>query len=59
MIGGGFTGITTFTDPIGAIRDRAAEEEDVVYAYVDPERLAAVRKKMPVLKQRRPEIYKL
>ena len=59
MIGGGFTGITTFTDPIGAIRSRAAEEEDVVYVYVDPERLAAVRKKMPVLKQRRPEIYKL
>ena len=59
MVGGGFTGITSFTDPIGAIRTRAAEDEDVIYATVDTERIAAVRKKMPVLRQRRPELYKL
>ncbi|WMT52069.1 MAG: carbon-nitrogen hydrolase family protein [Ferroplasma sp.] len=59
MVGGGFTGISSFTDPIGAIRARAAEDEDIVYATVDLERIAAVRKKMPVLRQRRPELYKL
>jgi predicted amidohydrolase len=59
MVNGGFTGITTFTDPIGTIRNRAAEDEDMIYATVDPERIAAVRKKMPVLRQRRPELYKL
>lgn len=59
MVGGGFTGITTFTDPIGAIINRSAEEEDIIYVSINPERLSAVRKKMPVLKQRRPELYKL
>ncbi len=59
MVGGAFTGITTFTDPIGAITARAAEDEGIIYATVDTERIAAVRKKMPVLRQRRPELYKL
>ncbi|NOL59333.1 carbon-nitrogen hydrolase family protein [Ferroplasma acidiphilum] len=59
MIGGGFTGITTFTDPIGAIINRAAEDEDIIYSIIDTDRISTVRKKMPVLKQRRPELYKL
>ncbi len=58
LIGDGFTGITSFTDPIGTIVKRSAEDEDIIYCDIDRERINNVRKKMPVLKQRRPELYK-
>ncbi|MEM0140169.1 MAG: nitrilase-related carbon-nitrogen hydrolase [Ferroplasma sp.] len=58
LIGDGFTGITSFTDPIGTVICRSSESEDLIYCNIDKERLSAVRKKMPVLKQRRPELYR-
>ncbi len=58
LIGGGFTGIASFVDPIGIITNRCAEDENIIYSTVDTERIKRVRKIMPLLNQRRPELYK-
>ena len=58
LIGGGFTGITSFVDPIGIITNRCTEDENIIYSTIDTERIKKVRKIMPLLNQRRPELYR-
>lgn len=59
LVGDQFTGITSMADPIGIIKNRCAENEDLIYSVIDKDRLMDVRKTMPVLEQRRPELYKI
>ncbi len=58
LIGDGFTGITSFVDPIGIIINRCSESENIIYSTIDGERIKNVRKIMPLLNQRRPELYR-
>ncbi len=57
QIAGPFTGITLAVDPMGVLVSRATEEEGIVMVDIDKERLIRARKALPVLKQRRPELY--
>jgi len=57
LIGDGFTGITSFVDPIGVITNRCSEDYGIIYSIVDNERIKKVRKIMPLLNQRRKELY--
>ncbi len=59
LVGDKFTGITSLADPIGIIRNRCAENEDLIYSIIDKDRLMDVRKTMPLLDQRRPDLYKI
>jgi len=59
QIGNVFTGITCVADPMGNIIMRASEEEGMIITELRKERINEVRKIVPVLKQRKPELYKL
>ena len=59
LVGGDFTGISTVADPIGVIINRCAEAPGIIYSDLDLNRINDVRGKMPVLSQRRPELYRL
>ena len=53
-----YWGHSTLVDPYGNITAQAkGREEEIVYAEFDRKRLQEVRAALPVLKQRRPEIY--
>lgn len=58
QIAGPFVGATLFVDPMGILLARATEEEGIVFSEIDRERLLKVRDELPVLKQRRPELYR-
>ncbi|MGC8660960.1 MAG: nitrilase-related carbon-nitrogen hydrolase [Nitrososphaeria archaeon] len=57
QIGNSFTGITMAADPAGMIISRATEEEGLIFVELSKERLLRVRDYLPLLKQRRPELY--
>jgi predicted amidohydrolase len=57
QIGNAFTGITMAVDPAGIVVARATEEEGLVYAELSRERIVKVRSALPLLRQRRPELY--
>ncbi|MGC8557870.1 MAG: nitrilase-related carbon-nitrogen hydrolase, partial [Nitrososphaeria archaeon] len=57
QIGNSFTGITMVADPAGIVVSRATEEEGLLYAELSRERIDKVRSAMPLLRQRRPELY--
>lgn len=44
-------------DPWGDIISKAGEKEEILYADIDLDYLEKIRKELPVLKNRRPEIY--
>jgi predicted amidohydrolase len=50
-------GHSMVVDPFGAVLSCAEREERVIFAEVDGERLAEVRRGVPVLAQRRPLAY--
>jgi omega-amidase len=53
-----YWGHSTFVDPYGDIVAQAqGRAEEIVYAEFDRQRLKEVRAALPVLKQRRPEVY--
>lgn len=58
QIGNAFTGVSVAVDPAGIIVARATEEEGIVEARLDRGRISRVRAALPVLEQRRPELYK-
>ncbi|MGC9144941.1 MAG: carbon-nitrogen hydrolase family protein [Nitrososphaeria archaeon] len=59
QIGNVYTGITLAIDPAGIIKARASENEETIEVKINRERLDQVRKYLPLLNQRRPELYKL
>ncbi len=57
-VGYPYWGHSTLADPYGEIKAQAkGREEEIVYSEFDRQRLGEVRQALPVLKQRRPEVY--
>jgi predicted amidohydrolase len=54
-----FGGRSALVDPTGALLDRAETGSAVISGTVDLERLAAVRERMPCLKERAPAAYRI
>ncbi|OEU96644.1 carbon-nitrogen hydrolase family protein [Streptomyces oceani] len=52
-----FAGLSCLAAPDGTVRARAGTGEDLLIADVDPESLAASRRRNPYLADRRPELY--
>ncbi|MDP8022856.1 MAG: carbon-nitrogen hydrolase family protein [Nitrososphaeria archaeon] len=59
QIGNIYTGITLSVDPAGVIKARASEIEEVIEVKISKDRVNKVRSALPLLEQRRPELYKL
>jgi len=59
QIGGIYTGIASIFDPMGVPISRANETESYAICEISRERIVEVRQKMPVLGQRRSDLYKL
>ncbi|MGC9192175.1 MAG: carbon-nitrogen hydrolase family protein [Conexivisphaera sp.] len=58
QIGNSFAGVTVAADPMGVIVARATEEEGLLEVRLSKERIGRVRAALPVLAQRRPELYR-
>lgn len=63
QVGTPFPGLTHYgnsmiIDPWGTVLARAPEEETVIFASVDLQRIERVRREVPCLANRRPEAYK-
>ncbi len=54
-----YTGITLAVDPLGIIKARASETEETIEVKISRDRLESVRSALPLLEQRRPELYRL
>ncbi|MGC9209246.1 MAG: carbon-nitrogen hydrolase family protein [Nitrososphaeria archaeon] len=59
QIGRAYTGIALAADPAGVIKARASEGEEVLNVLVSASRIAEVRESLPLLRQRRPELYRV
>jgi predicted amidohydrolase len=59
QIGGIYTGISAILDPMGVSISRASDTESYIISDISRERITEVRQKMPVLNQRRSDLYKL
>ena len=58
-VGYPYWGHSTLVDPYGEIMAQAqGREEEIVYGELQKNRLMEVRQALPVLKQRRPEVYR-
>lgn len=58
QIGNVFTGISAASDPLGNIITRASEEEEMITLEIRKDRIENVRKILPLMEQRRPDLYK-
>jgi predicted amidohydrolase len=56
QVGGHFLGRSLIVDPMGVVLAEGTETEGLIYADLDPERVAVVRKRIPVLSQRRTDL---
>lgn len=54
-----FCGRSCIVDPYGVIMADAGERECIIYADISIDRLKEIRNNLPLLSQRRPEIYKI
>jgi len=52
-------GRSTIADPWGTVIAQAADEVGIITARIETDRVAAVRRQIPVLANRRPEAYRL
>jgi omega-amidase len=50
-------GHSLMVDPWGQIFSEAGEDESIISGIIDPCKVSRIRKELPLLKQRRPEIY--
>lgn len=57
LVGDIFTGRSLMVDPMGVILASAGEEETLITAEVDLDRIRRVREKLPSVRDRRPELY--
>ena len=55
--GGGTTGGSLAADPMGHIMAEAGEEEQLLTIHVDTRQISEVRRRLPCLEQRHPELY--
>ncbi|HPF21386.1 MAG TPA: carbon-nitrogen hydrolase family protein [Syntrophomonas sp.] len=51
-------GHSLIVDPWGTILAEAGTGEEIIYARIDPAKLAKVRAELPLLQHRRPELYR-
>ncbi len=58
MTGKSRTGESVVADPMGKVLGELGEEEDVLIVEIDTEKITECRKILPLLENRRPEIYK-
>jgi predicted amidohydrolase len=56
QVGGPFLGRSLVVDPMGVVLAEGTETEGLLYAEVDPARVAAVRQTLPSLRQRRADL---
>jgi omega-amidase len=54
-----YYGHSLIVDPFGEVIADAQTEETVIYGWYEPERLEDVRARLPLLKHRQPQVYKL
>ena len=59
LCGGNRMGESVAVDPMGVPISTAGEVEALVPVYIDTERIAAVRKKLPSFEDRKPELYRV
>lgn len=59
QIGNIFTGRSLMVDPMGVLLGDAGEEETLLIRDISEERTENVRKKLPSVKDRRPELYSM
>ncbi|MED4203311.1 carbon-nitrogen hydrolase family protein [Neobacillus mesonae] len=57
LVGEGFTGRSVMVDPMGITIASGGEEETLITADVDLDRIRRVREKLPSVRDRRPEFY--
>ncbi len=57
LTGDAFSGRSTVFDPFGVPVAGAGESEMLVTAWIDTDRIAAVREKLPALSHRRPDLF--
>ncbi|WHY67709.1 carbon-nitrogen hydrolase family protein [Neobacillus sp. SuZ13] len=58
LVGPEFTGRSMIVDPMGVVLASGGEEETLIIAEIDLERIQRVREKLPSVKHRKPEFYK-
>ncbi|SDN25496.1 Carbon-nitrogen hydrolase [Fictibacillus solisalsi] len=54
-----FNGHSMIINPLGKIIAEAGSEPTILYATIDLDSVSSVRERMPVLKDRKPELYKI
>jgi deaminated glutathione amidase len=57
QVGGPYSGNSAIVDPMGVVVASIGETEGLVLHTLSPERVAAVRQKLPSIANRRPEVY--
>lgn len=57
QLAGPFVGPAALVDPLGVMISRGTEEEGLIVGEIDKDRLKKARESLPVLRQRRPELY--
>ncbi|MEH7082363.1 carbon-nitrogen hydrolase family protein [Neobacillus drentensis] len=58
LVGPEFTGRSMIVDPMGVVIASGGEEETLIIADIDLERIQRVREKLPSVKHRKPEFYR-
>jgi predicted amidohydrolase len=58
QVGAGFSGSSMLVDPMGVAVARGGETEQVIAGEIDPQRVQAVRQKLPSRKHVRPDVYR-
>ncbi|RCL01781.1 MAG: putative amidohydrolase [Candidatus Tokpelaia sp. JSC085] len=59
QVGGVYTGHSTIYNPMGVVIANKGEGEGLLLADINHDQVLTTREKLPVLKQRHPELYKL
>ena len=58
QVGAGYSGSSMLVDPMGVAVARGGETEQVIAGEIDPQRVQAVRQKLPSRKHVRPDVYR-
>ena len=59
LVGDIFTGRSVMVDPMGVITASGGEEETLIFSDIDLDRIRRVREKLPSVKHRKPEFYRI